>query len=167
MKILILMCLASALGAIVARAAQEGDSAPDFRAPSTSGGEASLADFYGKWLVLYFYPKSFTPGCTTEACNLRDSYAEIIKTGAQILGVSADPIETQNKFKAEYKLPFDLLADPDGAIVRAYDVARPDSPRAQRVTFIISPEGKIARVINSVKPAEHDAQVLAALEELQ
>lgn len=167
MKLLLLMCLASALGAISARAAQTGDAAPDFRASSTAGGERSLADFAGKWLVLYFYPKSFTPGCTTEACTLRDSYGDILKTGAQIVGVSADSLETQNKFKEEYALPFDLLADPDGKIVRDYGVARPDSIRAQRVTFLISPDGKIARVLDGVKPAEHDAEVLAALQDLQ
>lgn len=167
MKILLWMFVVSALGAISARAAGEGDSAPDFRAPSTAGGDQALADFSGKWLVLYFYPKSFTPGCTTEACTLRDGYADILKTGAQIVGVSVDSIETQTKFKAKYNLPFDLLADEEGEIVSAYGVARSDSKRAQRVTFIISPEGKIARVINSVKPAEHDAQVLSALSDLQ
>lgn len=159
--------LVAALCATSALAVQEGEPAPDFRAPSTSGSELGLSDFSGKWLVLYFYPKAFTPGCTAEACSLRDGYAAIIDSGAQILGVSVDTLDTQKKFKAEYHLPFDLLADESGVVTKTFGAEGMIGRMSRRVTFIISPEGKIARAIESVKSAEHDAQVLAALRELQ
>lgn len=148
-------------------ALQPGDEAPDFRAASTTGAELTLADFAGNWLVLYFYPKSFTPGCTAEACSLRDGYAAIQETGARILGVSVDKLETQRKFKAEHRLPFELLADSDAAVARAYGVSAMMGAMARRVTFLITPDGRIARIIEDVKSAQHDEQVLSALRELQ
>lgn len=157
---------AGLLSAASALALQAGDAAPSFQAPSTAGKTLTLGDFSGTWLVLYFYPKSFTPGCTTEACSLRDGYAGIVSSGAAILGVSVDSLETQQNFKTEYHLPFDLLADTDGAVAKAYGVEAA-SGRAQRVTFIISPEGRIARVIATVKPDGHDKEVNAALRDLK
>lgn len=151
----------------MALAVQPGEPAPDFKAASTAGRELSLGDFAGKWLVLYFYPKSFTPGCTAESCSLRDGYAELQGLGAALLGVSLDKVETQNKFKAEYKLPFELLSDADGAMAKAYDVLGLGGFMAKRVTFIINPEGKIARVVDSVKTGSHDKQVADLLRELQ
>ena len=162
---LVSMIVAMAMGS--AFALQPGDAAPDFRAASTADSELSLADFSGQWLVLYFYPKSFTPGCTAEACSLRDGYAAIQETGAQILGVSVDKLETQKKFKAEHRLPFELLADPDAAVARAYGVSMLMGAMARRVTFLISPDGRIAKMIENVKTGQHDAQVLAALRDLQ
>lgn len=167
MKIVYMALIIVALAATTAPALQPGDAAPDFRAASTAGSELSLADFAGSWLVLYFYPKSFTPGCTAEACSLRDGYAAIQETGARILGVSVDKLETQLKFKAEHRLPFDLLADSDAVVARAYGASMLMGKMARRVTFILSPDGRIARVIEDVKSAQHDAQVLAALRELQ
>lgn len=148
-------------------AVQPGEPAPDFKQPSTAGHELGLADFQGKWLVLYFYPKSFTPGCTTQTCSLRDGFKDIQALGATILGVSMDSLETQEKFKAEHRLPFDLLSDDDGVVAKAYDVVAFGGFMAKRLTFIIDPAGKVARVIDSVKTGDHDAQVLDALRELQ
>lgn len=150
-----------------AKAAKEGELAPDFKAPSTAGHELSLQDFRGSWLVLYFYPKSFTPGCTREACSLRDGYGAIQETGARILGVSVDDLASQQKFKAENNLPFDLLADVGAGVAKAYGVASLGSFMAKRVTFLITPEGYIARVIENVDTSDHDAQVLEALRDLQ
>ncbi len=148
-------------------AVKEGDSAPPFTAKSTGGSDVSLSDFSGSWLVLYFYPKSFTPGCTAQGCSLRDGFGPITEAGAKILGVSVDKLETQNRFKAEHRLPFDLLADEDAAVSRAYGVSTLMGRMARRVTFIISPEGRIARVMEDIRTGSHDAQVLDALRELQ
>lgn len=153
--------------ATAAWAVKEGDLAPDFRAMSTSGAEIGLSDFSGFWLVLYFYPKSFTPGCTAQGCSLRDGFSPITEAGAKILGSSVDKLETQKKFKAENGLPFELLADEDAAVARAFGVSTLMGKMARRVTFIISPEGRIARVIENVRTGGHDAQVLDALRELQ
>ena len=150
-----------------AKAVQVGDAAPAFKAASTAGRELSLQDFKGQWLVMYFYPKSFTPGCTAESCSLRDGYGAIQAEGAVILGVSLDKLETQNKFKAEHQLPFDLLSDPDGAVAKAFDVLALGGFMAKRVTFIINPEGRVARVLDDVKTGSHDGQVLAALQALK
>lgn len=163
----ILAVIAVCVLATCAWAVQAGDPAPEFKAASTAGREVMLQDFAGQWLVLYFYPKSFTPGCTREACSLRDGFAEIQQAGGVILGASVDSLETQQKFKAEHKLPFDLLADRDGAVARAYDVLGLGGFMAKRVTFIIGPDGRIARVIDDVQTGGHDAQVAAALRELQ
>ena len=166
MKKYVAMMLVMLMG-MGAGAALVGEAAPDFKATSTAGREVALADFAGQWLVLYFYPKSFTPGCTKEACSLRDGFAGIQKAGAVILGASVDSLETQQKFKAEHRLPFDLLADGDGAVAKAYDVLGLGGFMAKRVTFLISPEGRIARVLADVDTGDHDAQVAAALRELQ
>ena len=150
-----------------AYALQVGDPAPDVSAPSTSGQTVNIRDFKGSWLVVYFYPKSFTPGCTKEACSLRDGYGEIQKLGATILGASFDDVETQQKFKAEHKLPFDLLADDKKDVAKAFDAVGMGGFMAQRKTFIISPEGVVARVVEDVAVGSHDAQVLEVLKSLQ
>ncbi len=165
-KVLALMTMVTMQTAAVL-AVEVGQPAPDFKAPSTTGQAASLADYSGKWLVLYFYPKSFTPGCTKESCSLRDGFADIQALGATILGVSVDKLETQDKFKAEHKLPFELLSDADGAVAKAYGVLGLGGFMAKRVTFIISPDGKLAQVLDSVNTGDHDAQVADALRVLQ
>lgn len=144
-------------------AMQVGDPAPEIKVASTSGSEVSLTDFKGQWLVVYFYPKSFTPGCTKQACSLRDGYGEIQEAGAAILGVSLDNLETQQKFKAEYNLPFDLLADTDKQLAKAMDALGLGGFMAKRMTFVIDPEGKVAAILDSVHVADHDAEVLAAI----
>lgn len=167
MKKTLVVLMAVGLMQAAAWAVKVGEAAPDFKAPSTAGRELSLGDFAGKWLVLYFYPKSFTPGCTAESCSLRDGYQAIQDLGAAIVGVSLDSLETQQKFKAEHRLPFELLSDEKAAVAKAYDALGFGGFMAKRLTFLISPDGKVARVIDSVKTGDHDGQVLEALRALQ
>jgi peroxiredoxin Q/BCP len=148
---------------------QAGDTAPAFTAKTSGGGTVSLADLKGKQVVLYFYPKDDTPGCTKEACAFRDVYSEITRRGAVVLGVSVDPVKSHDKFVEKYKLPFPLLADEDHAIVEAYGVWGEKQFMGRkymgitRATFLIGADGKIKAVWPKVKPEEHAAEVLAAL----
>ena len=148
---------------------KEGDEAPAFSAPANGGGRLSLAELKGKNVILYFYPRDDTPGCTKEACAFRDHFAEFKKKGAVVLGVSTDPVKSHDKFVAKFKLPFTLLADEDQAIVQAYGVWGQKSFMGRkylgthRVTFLIGPEGRIKRIWPTVKPEEHAEEVLAAL----
>ena len=167
MKAILAAGLVAVAAGAGAAAPQVGQPAPAFSAPSTAGGEAKLADFKGKWLVLYFYPKSFTPGCTKESCSLRDGFADLQKLDAMILGSSFDDLETQKKFKAEHHLPFELLADTKKEVAKAYDSVSAIGIVASRKTFLIDPEGKLAAVIDDVKTGGHDAQVAEALKKLQ
>lgn len=147
-----------------------GDAAPEFSAATNGGGRLSLADLRGKNIVLYFYPKDDTPGCTKEACAFRDHFAEFQKRGAVVLGVSTDLVKSHDKFAQKFKLPFTLLADEDKRIVQAYGVWGEKSFMGRkylgthRVTFLIGPDGKIKKIWPEVKPEEHAAEVLAALE---
>ncbi|MBI2928484.1 MAG: thioredoxin-dependent thiol peroxidase [Verrucomicrobia bacterium] len=148
---------------------KEGDPAPGFTALTNGGGTVSLADLKGKHVVLYFYPRDDTPGCTKEACAFRDEFAAFQRKGAVVLGVSVDPVKAHEKFAAKFKLPFPLLADEDKQIVRAYGVWGEKTFMGReflgthRVTFLIGPDGRIKKIWPSVKPAEHAAEVLAAL----
>jgi peroxiredoxin Q/BCP len=148
---------------------QAGDRAPQFSTPTSGGGKISLADFKGQNVVLYFYPKDDTPGCTKEACAFRDHFAEFKRKGAVVLGVSTDPVKAHDKFVEKFKLPFTLLADEDQKIVKAYGVWGEKSfmgrkyQGTHRVTFLIGPDGQIRKIWPLVKPAEHAAEVLAAL----
>ena len=148
---------------------KEGDEAPDFSAQATGGLKMSLSDFKGKNVILYFYPKDDTPGCTKEACNFRDHFAQFKKRGVLILGVSTDPIKSHEKFTEKFDLPFPLLADEDKTIAQAYGVwgEKKFMGRAymgtHRVTFLIGPDRRIKKIWNQVKPDEHAAEVLAAL----
>jgi len=148
-----------------------GDPTPDFSALATDGSRLSLRDFRGKKLVLYFYPMDDTPGCTAQACSLRDHNGEIAATGAAILGVSAQDVTSHKKFTAKYHLNFPLLADADRSVARAYGAIgggiggalRGMLGLAERVTFIIDEQGRIAHVIDSPDTANHAAQVLQLL----
>ena len=148
---------------------REGDPAPAFTAATSGGGKISLADFKGKNVVLYFYPKDDTPGCTKEACSFRDHFAELKKKGAIVLGVSPDSVKSHDKFVEKFKLPFTLLSDDDKKIVEAYGVWGEKSFMGRkymgthRVTFLIAPDGTIKKIWPKVKPEEHAAEVLAAL----
>ena len=148
---------------------KEGDKAPDFTGLTTEGGQASLSDFKGKSVVLYFYPRDDTPGCTKEACAFRDEFAAFKHKGAVVFGVSTDSPKSHAKFAGKYKLPFTLLADEDKKIVQAYGVWGQKSflgrnyMGTHRVTFLIGPEGTIRKIWTSVKPAEHAQEVLATL----
>jgi peroxiredoxin Q/BCP len=146
-----------------------GDKAPDFSTATNGGGNVSLADYKGKNVILYFYPKDDTPGCTKEACAFRDDFAAFKKKGAVVLGVSTDPVKAHDKFVEKFKLPFTLLADVDKKIVEAYGVWGEKTFMGRkymgtfRVTFLIGPDGHIKKIWPQVKPEEHAAEVLAAL----
>ena len=146
-----------------------GDAAPEFSAATNGGGTVSLADFKGKNVVLYFYPRDDTPGCTKEACAFRDHFADFKKRGAAVLGGRTDPVRSHDKFAAKFKLPFTLLADEDKKIVQAYGVWGEKSflgrkyQGTNRVTFLIGPDGRIKQIWSKVKPDEHAEEVLAAL----
>jgi peroxiredoxin Q/BCP len=148
---------------------QEGDVAPAFTVATNGGGTVSLADFKGKNVVLYFYPRDDTPGCTKEACAFRDHFAGFRKKGAVVLGVSIDPVKSHDKFVEKFKLPFTLLADEDKKIVQAYGVWGEKSFMGRkymgvaRVTFLIGPDGRIKKIWPTVKPEEHAEEVLAEL----
>ena len=148
-----------------------GDPAPDFAAPATDGNIVRLADFRGRKLVMYFYPMDSTPGCTKQACSLRDANAEIAARGAAILGVSAQDSDSHQRFTEKYDLNFPLLADTDLKIARAYGVAgsglggllRSVVKVAERVTFIIDEKGRISHVIADPDCPDHGAEVLDVL----
>jgi peroxiredoxin Q/BCP len=147
---------------------KEGDVAPDFTAKTGGGKTVSLADFRSKNVVLYFYPRDDTPGCTVEACKFRDEFADFKKNGIVVLGVSADSVASHEKFSEKFKLPFVLLADEDKAIARAYGAWGEKSFMGRkfmgmrRITFLISPNGRIRKIWLKVKPPKHAAEVLAA-----
>jgi thioredoxin-dependent peroxiredoxin len=147
----------------------QGVSAPDFTLQDDTGQSRSLSDYRGQSLVLYFYPKDDTPGCTTEACNFRDDYSAYQQAGVTILGVSPDTPKSHAKFKAKFGLPFPLLADIDHKICELYGVwgrkkmIGREYDGVFRTTFIIDPQGNIARVFENVKPSEHSVEVLEAL----
>ena len=145
-----------------------GGPAPDFELPDQDGQLHSIEDYRNQWVVLYFYPKDETPGCTTQACEFRDNIFAYRDLNAQILGVSLDDIDSHKAFAENHGLPFPLLADVDGDIASAYGVKTRmfGMTVAKRQTFIISPGGTIAKHFEAVKPDEHSAEVLAALKEL-
>jgi thioredoxin-dependent peroxiredoxin len=148
---------------------QSGTRAPDFALPSDTGETVSLQGLEGKTVVLYFYPKDDTPGCTTEACEFRDSWKAVQKSGAVVLGVSPDGVESHRKFRAKFKLPYPLLADEDHAVADAYGAWGEKSMYGRkyygilRTTFIIDGAGLVRRVFEKVKPAGHAAEVLEAV----
>lgn len=142
-----------------------GDKAPDFKGIDQDGKSISLAQFTGKKLVLYFYPKDNTPGCTTEACNLRDNYSELKNKGYAIVGVSADSPASHQKFISKYELPFPLIADVDKTIIKAYQVWGEKKMYGKsydgifRRTFVISEKAIIEKIIEKVKISEHSKQI--------
>ena len=142
-----------------------GDTAPTFTAKDTNGNTVSLSDFAGKPVVLYFYPKDDTPGCTKEACSFRDNYAEYLSKGIAVLGVSMDDEASHQAFTEKFSLPFPLIADTDGAITKAYDVeGEMNGVRyAKRVTYIIDHNGKIGQVYSTVQTDTHATDILAGM----
>ncbi len=146
-----------------------GTAAPDFSLSTSDGSQVSLKDFKGKWVVLYFYPKDMTSGCTIEAHNFQRDLAQYDKTGAVILGVSVDSPDSHKEFCSKEGLTFKLLADPAGKVSAQYGstMQYQGATMAARNTFLINPDGKIAKVYTSVKPAEHSDQVLKDLAELK
>jgi len=150
----------------------EGDAAPDFTLPDQDGGEVSLSSLRGETVVLYFYPRADTPGCTTQACGVRDRGDEYAAVGARVIGVSPDEPAALKKFAGKYDLGFTLVGDADHAVADAYGAWGEKSMYGKkymgmlRSTFIIDPQGKIAKVFPKVQPKKHDALVLKALSEL-
>lgn len=144
--------------------------APDFTLPDETGTPRQLSSYRGKPVILYFYPKDDTPGCTKEACNFRDDYSAYDKAGVTILGVSPDSPASHVKFKEKYQLPFTLLSDQDHQVSKMYDVWGPKEMYGKtyegilRTTFLIDPNGEITKVFEKVKPAEHSAEILADLQ---
>lgn len=143
-----------------------GDKAPDFQAKDQDGNIISLSDYKGKKLVLFFYPKASTPGCTAEACNLRDNYKRFQSLGYEILGVSADSEKRQSNFRNKYDFPYPLLADEDKTVINAFKVWGPkkfmgrEFDGIHRTTFVIDEQGVIEDVIAKVKTKEHTSQIL-------
>ena len=148
---------------------EEGKPAPEFELESDTGDIVKLSDFRGRPVVLYFYPKDDTSGCTTEACEFRDAYDVFRERGAEVLGVSPDDVASHGKFKTKYGLPFTLLADPDHHVAEKYGVWSERSSYGKkymginRSTFIIDPEGNVARAMMGIKPAGHASAVLNSL----
>jgi len=149
----------------------DGIPAPDFILIDDTGVTRRLSDYRGQNVVLYFYPKDDTPGCTTEACNFRDDYSAYVEVGVTILGVSPDSSKSHAKFRKKFQLPFPLLADEQHSVCEAYGVWGQKKLMGReymgvlRTTFVISPEGKIKKVFENVKPASHSVEVLAAIKE--
>lgn len=145
---------------------KQGDAVPNFSAKDEQGNTITLNDYKGKKLVVFFYPKASTPGCTIEACNLRDNYEVLKDNGYELLGVSADSAKRQSNFKNKYKFPFPLLADEDKAVIKAFGVWGPkkfmgrEFDGIHRKTFIIDENGIVDRVIDKVKTKHHTAQIL-------
>jgi peroxiredoxin Q/BCP len=151
---------------------QPGDKAPEFELPDQNDKPVKLSNLRGQMLILYFYPRADTPGCTTQACGIRDRGAEYREAGVRVIGISPDEVDAIEKFAGKYELDFTLLADPDHAVADAYGAWVEKSMYGKkymgvaRATFIIDPQGKIARAFPKVQPKKHDDLVLKALAEL-
>lgn len=144
--------------------------APDFTLPDEAGANHSLKDFAGEWLILYFYPKDDTPGCTTEACSLRDARDDLMELGAHVVGVSKDDASAHEKFKAKHSLNFTLLSDPEGKTIEDYGAWGPKmfgKVGILRKTFVINPSGQVVKVYGRVTPQGHGDQVIAELKHQQ
>jgi|TARA_Y100000994_G_C15458597_1_gene345816 peroxiredoxin Q/BCP len=150
----------------------EGDTAPNFKLPDQNGDVHEIKDYKEKWLVVFFYPKDNTPGCTKEACNFRDNIKPLEGLGAKVLGVSVDSVKKHANFVAKYDLPFTLLADEEQKMVNDYGVwglkkfMGREYMGTNRMTFIVDPKGKIAKVYSKVKAATHGEEVLADLKQI-
>jgi peroxiredoxin Q/BCP len=149
-----------------------GSKAPDFSLLDQDGKEHSLSSYAGKWVLIYFYPKDDTPGCTKEACAIRDSFPAFDSQKAVVLGISPDSVKSHKKFEEKYSLPFTLLADEEKKVVNAYGVwglkkfMGREYEGVMRTSFLVAPDGKVAKVYESVKPEKHAAEVLSDLKEL-
>jgi peroxiredoxin Q/BCP len=154
--------------AVAAGVPAVGSAAPEFTLPDQSGRTVRLTDFRGKWVVLYFYPKDDTPGCTEEACAFRDDIAALTLLGAQVVGVSLDDVVSHAAFAKKYSLPFPLLADTDAKVSASYGAVTNlvVAKFAKRYTFLIDPQGRIARAYLNVDTARHSAEIIADLKRL-
>jgi peroxiredoxin Q/BCP len=161
--------IASLMAVSMAQAAEVGEPAPEFTLMDQYGEPHSLSDFAGKWLVVFFYPKADTPGCTTEACNFRDNIYAIRGAGAEVVGISVDSVADQKKFSDKYKLPFAILSDSSGETCTDYGVLRSMGTMeiANRESFLIDPDGVVVKHYQRVNPENHTQEVIADLERLQ
>ncbi len=174
MKILLLILAIVALVFLISKQSEAantpkpGDTAPDFRLVDQNGTIRSLSDFSGQWVVLYFYPKDDTPGCTKEACSFRDDLTTLEKLGAKVVGVSVDDSDSHSKFASKYHLPFPLLADADGKVADSYGALTNLLllKIAKRYSFLIDPKGKIAKVYLSVDTSRHSQEIVDDLKKL-
>jgi peroxiredoxin Q/BCP len=173
LAVLMLLCLSLAASAVATDAAaaspQVGQTAPAFRLQDQNGHWHAPADFHGHWLVLYFYPKDFTPGCTTEVCTFRDDIAKLRQAGAQVVGVSLDDVGSHARFAAKYHVPFPLLSDAGRHAATAYGVlgSMVGLHYARRTTFLVDPQGRIAKIYRDVDPKANSGQVLQDLATLK
>lgn len=151
---------------------KENQVAPAFTLPDQNNEEHSLKDYKGSWVLLYFYPKDDTPGCTKQACGIRDSYGDFKKAKITVLGISKDPVKKHKKFEEKYELPFTLLSDEECKVIQKYDVWKlkkfmgREYMGTMRTSFLINPEGKIAKIYENVKPEQHAEMILADHKEL-
>ncbi|MDD4911122.1 MAG: peroxiredoxin [Sideroxydans sp.] len=174
MKWMILFGLVAAFGLLVSQMARAGElpkvgePAPDFNLPDQNGESHQLKDFAGKWLVLYFYPKDDTPGCTQEACAFRDDLSKLSKLGAQVVGVSVDDGASHAEFAKKYHLPFPLLADKSTEVAARYGALMNFGlfKIAKRYTFLIDPQGKVAKVYQKVETSKHSTEIIEDLKQL-
>lgn len=148
-----------------------GDKAPNFKGVDQNNNSISLSDFIGKKVILYFYPKANTPGCTAQACNLRDNYDDLLKKGFKIIGVSADSVQKQNNFASKYQLPFPLIADTEKEVLKLYGAWGEKKMYGRtfegiiRMTYVIDEKGIIEQIFNKVKTKEHSEQILQAMKQ--
>jgi len=168
-RLLALVLLCALATPALAATPQAGTTAPAFRLQDQNGHWHAPADFHGHWLVMYFYPKDFTPGCTTEVCTFRDDIAKLRKAGADVVGVSLDDVKSHAEFAAKYHVPFPLLADTERKVAASYGVltGHLGTHYAKRTTFLIDPQGRIAKVYVDVDPEKNSAQVMADLATLK
>ncbi len=174
MKILILISFAIAfylfrVNVMAAPILKIGDDAPTFTLPDSQGNQISLNDFKGKWIVLYFYPKDDTPGCTTEACHFRDDFKLLESLGAKVIGISIDDSFSHKKFAEKYNLPFPLLSDASGEVASRYGALNNFLviKLAKRYTYLINPQGKIAKIYLSVDTSKHSQEIIEDLKKLK
>lgn len=162
------LALMLCISARAAETAQAGQRAPAITLPDQNGKVHTLADYAGKWVVLYFYPKDDTPGCTKEACSFRDDMFQLEKLGAKVVGVSVDDTDSHAKFAKKYHLPFPLLADQDGKVADSYGALRNLGliKIAKRYTFMIDPQGNIAKTYLSVDTSRHSQEIIDDLKKL-
>ena len=167
--LLVLLAVCGLVAPAFAAAPQVGEAAPAFRLQDQNGHWHTPAEFHGRWLVLYFYPKDFTPGCTTEVCTFRDDIAKLRKAGAAVVGVSLDDVKSHADFAAKYHVPFPLLSDANREVAASYGVltSHLGMHYAKRTTFLVNPQGVIAKVYPDVDPEKNSAQVLSDLATLK
>ena len=174
MKIFIVICVGIfiylfRINIMAAPTLKPGDDAPNFSLPDNQGRQVSLREFKGKWVVLYFYPKDDTPGCTTEACHFRDDFKLLENLGAQVIGMSIDDSFSHKKFTEKYNLPFPLLSDASGEVASLYGALNNFLviKLAKRYTYLINPKGKIAKIYLSVDTSKHSQEIIEDLKKLK